>query len=163
MTSILAGAGLSGILVGYLTGQVTSRQAAAAAASALVMYLLPEKPGLAKTGAVLIAAVLAASSVSSCSPAQLQQAETDANNAVKSAQPTIEMACWLVQAADAGFQIYAASPQADPAAVTNEKQAVSAAKVTCANPPSNAAQAIADMMATYKVVVDATPAATATP
>jgi len=158
VTSIVAGAGLSGIVAGYLTGQLSAQQAAAASASALVMYLMPEKQsGAAKTGALLIAAMLTASVISACSPTQVQQAATDANNAVASAQPSIEMACWLVQAADAGFQIYAASPQADPSAVADEKKAVAAANVTCANPPSNAAQAIADVMATYKTVVASTP------
>ena len=100
--------------------------------------------------------------VAGCSSTQVQQAQSDANNAVAAAQPTIEMACWLVQAAAAGFQIYAESTGADPSVVANETTAINAANVTCANPPSNVTQAIADVMATYKAVVAATPASAAT-
>ncbi len=103
---------------------------------------------------MLFAATLA---VAGCTEAQVQQAQSDANATVAEAQPTIEMACWLVQAADAGFQIYAQSAGADPSVVADENTAVNAANVTCANPPANLAQAIADVMVTYKSVVAATP------
>jgi hypothetical protein len=95
--------------------------------------------------------------IAGCTSAQVQQAQSNANNAVAAAQPTIEMACWLVQAAAAGFAIYAESEGADPTVVANEMTAINAANVTCADPPSDLAQAIADVMATYKAVVAATP------
>jgi hypothetical protein len=94
-----------------------------------------------------------------CTAQQIGTAQTDADNAVAQAQPTIAMACWLAQAADAGFQVYAAGATADPAVVANEKTAMAAATAICANPPANVAQAIADVMAAYKSVVAATPAA----
>jgi len=105
-------------------------------------------------GKLLFAATLL---VAGCTANQAEQAQNDANVAVAQAQPTIEMACWLVQAADAGFQIYAESAGADPAVVADEKKAIGAANVICANPPANIAQAIADVMVTYKAVVAVTP------
>jgi hypothetical protein len=91
-----------------------------------------------------------------CTAQQIGTAQTDADSAVAQAQPTIEMACWLVQAADAGFQVYAVGASADPAVVATEKTATGAASAICANPPANVAQAIADVMAAYKSVVAAT-------
>ncbi len=108
---------------------------------------------------VILSALLV---LAGCSETEVQQAQSDVNAAVADAQPTIEMACWLVQAADAGFQIYAQSAGADPAVVADETTAVNAANVTCANPPANLAQAIADVMTTYKSVVAATPTPSAT-
>jgi Tfp pilus assembly protein PilP len=95
-----------------------------------------------------------------CSEAEVQQAQSNVNAAVAEAQPTIEMACWLVQSADAGFQVYAQSTGADPSVVADETNAVNAANVTCTNPPANLPQAIADVLATYKSVVAATPTPT---
>lgn len=93
-----------------------------------------------------------------CSTQQIETAATDGDEAVASAQPTIEMACWLVEAADAGFSAYAASGKADPAAVADEAKAVAGANAICANPPADVSQAIADVIAAYKAVVAATPA-----
>jgi hypothetical protein len=97
-----------------------------------------------------------------CTAQQIGQAQTNADSAVAAAQPTIELACWLAQAADAGFQVYAASAKADPGVVADEQQAMQGANAICAAPPANVAQAIADVMAAYKAVVAATPAAGAT-
>ena len=91
---------------------------------------------------------------------QTTTAQTNADTAVAQAQPTIEMACWLAQAADAGFQVYAAGANADPLVVANEKTAMAAADAICANPPSDVAGAIADVLAAYKSVVAATPGTT---
>ena len=102
--------------------------------------------------------VVGAMLLGACTAQQITQAQTGADNAVAMAQPTIEMACWLTQAADAGFQAYAASAKADPAIVADEQKAVAAATAICANPPGNLAQALADVMATYKTVVAVTPA-----
>jgi uncharacterized lipoprotein YajG len=93
-----------------------------------------------------------------CSAQEITQAQGDADSTVAQAQPTIEMACWLAQAADAGFQAYAASAKADSGVVADEEKAMAAANAVCANPPADVAQAIADVMAAYKVVVAATPA-----
>jgi hypothetical protein len=71
----------------------------------------------------------------------------------------VALACWLVSAADAGFQTYAVSSRPDPAVVAEEQRAVSAANAICVAPPGNAAQALADVMAAYKSVVAATPSA----
>jgi hypothetical protein len=104
----------------------------------------------------------AAMLLSACTATQIDQAQSSADSAVAAAQPTIELACWLAQAADAGFQVYAASAKADPTVVADEQQAMQGASAICAAPPANVAQAIADVMAAYKAVVAATPAAGAT-
>ena len=100
----------------------------------------------------------AAMLLGACTAQQIDNVQSDANGAVAKAQPTIEMACWLAQAADSGFQTYAASAKVDAGVVADEAKAVAAAKATCANPPANLAQALADVMATYKAVVAVTPA-----
>jgi hypothetical protein len=107
--------------------------------------------------------IAAALLLGACTAQQITQAQTDANDAVAAAQPTIEMACWLTQAADAGFQAYAASANLDPAVVTDEQKAVAAANAICANPPTDLAQALVDVMASYKAVVAVTPATPAAP
>lgn len=106
--------------------------------------------------------VAAAMALGACTAQQVAQGQGDANDAVAKAQPSIEMACWLVQAADAGFQSYAASAKADAAVVADEKKAIAAANAICANPPANVAQALADVLATYKAVVAVTPSPAAT-
>ena len=105
-----------------------------------------------RTSMFLAAFVLAA-----CSAQQIETAATESDAAVASAQPTIEMACWLVEAADAGFAAYASSGKADPAVVADEQKAIAGANTICANPPSDVAQAITDVIAVYKAVVAATP------
>lgn len=105
------------------------------------------------TRMVLAALLLTAA----CSAQQIDTAETQSDAAVASAQPTIEMACWLVQAADAGFSAYAASGNADPSVVADEQKAVAGANAICANPPTDVVQAITDVIAAYKAVVAATP------
>ncbi|MGH7091824.1 MAG: hypothetical protein ACREFQ_23290 [Stellaceae bacterium] len=80
-----------------------------------------------------------------------------AQNSAAAAQPTIAMACWLVEAADAGFASYAASAKADAAVVADERKAVAAAKAICADPPENANDTVSDVIAAYKAVVAATP------
>jgi hypothetical protein len=113
-----------------------------------------------RTRSIIAAALL----LGACSAQQqITQAQTDANGAVAKAQPTIEMACWLTQAADAGFQAYAASAKLDPAVVADEQKAVAAATAVCANPPANLAQALVDVMASYKAVVAVTPAMPVSP
>jgi len=93
-----------------------------------------------------------------CSAQQIATAQSGADSAVAQAQPTIEMACWLAQAADAGFQAYAASAKANAGIVADEEKAMAAANAICATPPTDVAQAIVDVMAAYKAVVVATPA-----
>jgi len=105
------------------------------------------------------ALVASALLLGACTAQQISSAQTDANNAVAAAQPTIETACWLAQAADAGFQVYASGANANAAIIANEKTAMAAANSICANPPANVAGAIADVLAAYKSVVAATPAA----
>ena len=101
--------------------------------------------------------IAAAMLLCGCSAQQITQAQTDADSAVAKAQPTIEMACWLAQAADAGFQAYAAGAHADAAVVADERKAMAAATAICANPPADVTQAIVDVMAAYKNAVAATP------
>jgi len=79
--------------------------------------------------------------------------------AVASAQPTIEMACWLAAAADAGFQTYAVTPSANAGVIADERQAIAGVDAICAAPPANAAQAIIDVLAAYKAIVAQTPGA----
>ncbi len=86
-----------------------------------------------------------------------QQAAADA--AVAQAQPTIEMACWLAQAADAGFQTYAVTQSAATAVVADEQKAMAGVAAICAAPPANVAQAIIDVLAAYKAIVAETPGA----
>jgi hypothetical protein len=112
-----------------------------------------------RTQAIIAAAVL----LGGCTAQELQQAQNGADQAVSSAQPTIEMACWLVEAADAGFQVYAASHAAAASVVADERKAIAAADAICAKPPANLAQAIADVLATYKAVVAVTPAVAPVP
>jgi hypothetical protein len=95
--------------------------------------------------------------VAGCTAQESQQVQTDANATVAQAQPTIEMACWLAQAADAGFQTYAASTSANASVVANEAKAMAGASAICADPPSDATQAIVDVLAAYKTIVAATP------
>jgi hypothetical protein len=102
-------------------------------------------------------AILMAIWLSACTAQQINQATTETNAAVASAQPTIELACWLVAAADAGFQTYAASSKAHSGVVADERKAIAGANAICANPPADVSHAIADVMAAYKAVVAATP------
>ena len=104
--------------------------------------------------------VATALSISACSSSQIQQAGADADSAVASAQPTIELACWLAQAADAGFQAYVATQEVTPAVLADEQKAMAGANAICASPPADLAQAIVDVMAAYKAVVAATPPTT---
>lgn len=92
-----------------------------------------------------------------CSSQQVEQATAQSDAAVAAAQPTIDMACWLVQAADAGFTAYAATGKADASVVADEQKAVAGANAICASPPSDVADAITDVIAAYKAVVAATP------
>jgi hypothetical protein len=103
-------------------------------------------------------AILAMLLVAGCTAQESQQAQTDADTAVAQAQPTIEMACWLAQAADAGFQAYAASASANATVVADEAKAMAGASAICTNPPSDVTQAIVDVLAAYKAIVAATPA-----
>lgn len=108
----------------------------------------------------VVMVLMVAGALTACSGAQ-QAAVTakvgstvaKANAALSASHQQIQMACWGIQAADAVFRTtYAASPKADPAVVADEAKAVAAANVTCANPPANLAQALADLMATYKSI-----------
>ena len=81
--------------------------------------------------------VLAAALVlAACTQQQITQTQSDADAAVASAQPTIEMACWLVQAADAGFQAYAASSKIEAGIVNDENKAIAGANAICAIRPA---------------------------
>ncbi|HXQ51153.1 MAG TPA: hypothetical protein VN802_08680 [Stellaceae bacterium] len=101
--------------------------------------------------------VAAATLLAACTAQQIVAAQSGADSAVAQTQPTIALACWLVQAADAGFQVYVASSKPDPSVVADETKATQAANAICAAPPANVAQAIADVMGAYKAVVAATP------
>ena len=103
--------------------------------------------------------IFIATLLGACTAQQIDTAQSNADQAVSNAQPTIALACWLMSAADAGFQAYAAGGRPDPAVVADEQKAVSAANAICLTPPDNVAQALADVMAAYKSVVAATPAA----
>lgn len=92
-----------------------------------------------------------------CTAQQITGAQTAADSSVAQAQPTIEMACWLAQAADAGFQAYAASAPSATSVIADETKAMAAANAICTNPPADVAQAIVDVLAAYKAVVAATP------
>jgi hypothetical protein len=92
-----------------------------------------------------------------CSQAAIDTDTTAADQAVASAQPTIAMACWLAQAADAGFQVYAASAKADATVIADEAKAMAGVNAICAAPPGNVAQAVAAVIAAYKAIVAATP------
>jgi hypothetical protein len=98
-----------------------------------------------------------AASLSACSSTEIATAQADVNGAVAAAEPTIAMACWLAQAADAGFQIYAATPKADAAAVADEQKAMAGVTAICAAPPTDLGQAIAEVMTAYKAIVAETP------
>jgi len=106
-------------------------------------------------------ALCVALSLQACSGAQVAETENDANNAVAAAQPTIAMACWLAEAADAGFQVYATTPGANAAAVADEAKAMAGVAALCAAPAADAADAVAQVLAAYKAIVAATPAAAA--
>jgi hypothetical protein len=99
----------------------------------------------------------AAAMLGGCGAPGVSRVQSGADNAVSQAQPTIEMACWLAQAADAGFQAYATSAKANGAVVADEEKAMAAANAICVNPPADVAEAIADVLAAYKAVVAATP------
>ncbi len=107
---------------------------------------------------VLAAALLCAA----CTSQQLTDTGMKIDTTVASAQPTVEMLCWGVSAADAVFKTtYAAGPSADPAVVADEAKAVASSVPICANPPANLVQAVADLAAVYKSIQQATPAAVA--
>jgi len=103
--------------------------------------------------------IMAGVDLAACSAQQVSGAKTAADNTVAAAEPTIELACWLAQAADAGFQVYAASAEADPSVVADEKTAMAGVAALCSAPPANAAQAIAAVMSAYKAIVASTPPA----
>ena len=107
---------------------------------------------------ILAAALLCAA----CSSTQIASTGTTIDNGIASAQPTVAMLCWGIQAADAVFKTtYAAGPKADPAVVADETKAVASSVPICANPPANLAQAVADLAGAYKAVQQATPATVA--
>jgi hypothetical protein len=117
--------------------------------------------GFARRRAVLRAVLpglMLAGAVAACSTQQIDTAQTTANADVAQAQPTVAMACWLAQAADAGFQAYAAVQKLDSGVIADEQKAMAATVPICANPPANVAEAVADVMAAYKSVVAVTPA-----
>lgn len=104
-------------------------------------------------------AALAALTLAACSAQQIATGQTNADQAVAAAQPTIAMACWLAEAADAGFQAYAASGKTASAVMADEQKAMAGVTAVCAAPPANVAQAVADVIASYKAIVAATPPA----
>lgn len=101
--------------------------------------------------------MMAGADLSACTAQQIADATSKADTQVAAAQPTIELACWLAAAADAGFQAYAASARPDSAVIADERKAMVGVTALCAAPPANTAQAIAAVMATYKAIVATTP------
>ena len=95
----------------------------------------------------------------SCTATEVAETAAKADDVVAKAKEEIAMACWAMQTADVAFHVFVA-PKADPAIVENEKKAVAAANAICANPPTNVKEAIAAVLAAYKV---ATTAAAVTP
>lgn len=109
----------------------------------------------ALAGLCLIAGV----GLSACTAQDIAAAQTQADASVAAAQPSIALACWLAAAADAGFQVYAASGHADAAVVADERRAMVGVTALCAAPPANTAQAITAVMSAYKAIVATTPQA----
>jgi len=103
--------------------------------------------------------MMAGADLSACTSQQIADGTASADATVAAAQPTIELACWLASAADAGFQAYAASAAPDAAVIGDERRAMAAVTAVCAAPPSNTAQAIAAVMSAYKAIVATTPQA----
>jgi len=101
--------------------------------------------------------VMAGTGLSACTAQQVADATAQSDAAVADAQPTIELACWLASAADAGFQAYAASAHASAAAMADESRAVAAVTAICSAPPINTAQAVAAVLQAYKAIVATTP------
>lgn len=101
-----------------------------------------------------LAAILAG-----CSAQQITDTQTKIESGIANAGPTIQVACWGVDAADALFQaLYVAGKNADPAVVADEKKALAGAHAVCANPPANLASAVAAVMASVKAIQNVTPA-----
>lgn len=89
-----------------------------------------------------------------CTATEVAETKTKADDLVAKAREEINMACWAMQTADVAFQVFVA-PKADPAIVENERKAVAAANAICENPPSNVKEAIASILAAYKVATTA--------
>lgn len=105
--------------------------------------------------------MLAGTELSACTALQVDAAAAKADQAVAAAQPSIAMACWLAEAADAGFQVYAAGTSAAVGVVADEQKAMAGVTAICAAPPADLAQAIAAVLAAYKAIVAKTPQAAA--
>jgi len=103
--------------------------------------------------------MMAGADLSACTAQQIADGTANTDAAVAAAQPTIDLACWLAAAADAGFQAYAAGGHPDASVVADERRAMAGVTALCSAPPSNAAQAIAAVMSAYKAIVATTPAA----
>lgn len=90
-----------------------------------------------------------------CTATEVAETTLKVDDAIAKAKEEIAMACWAMQTADVAFHVFVA-PKADPAIVENEKKAIAAANAICANPPSNVNEAIAAVLAAYKVATTAT-------
>jgi hypothetical protein len=110
-------------------------------------------------GMLALLCVMAGTGLTACSVQQLADAGAQSDSAVAQAQPTIELACWLATAADAGFQAYASSTHAAAAMLADESRAMAAVSAICAAPPINTGQAVAAVLQAYKAIVATTPAA----
>lgn len=99
----------------------------------------------------ILAAVALAAALSGCAdPKQpLADVKTQADATIAKLQPTFEMACWSMQAADIAFNVFVA-PQADPGIVAIEREAAAVANAICANPPQNTGEVIAAVLQAYK-------------
>ena len=89
--------------------------------------------------------------LSACTAEKIQADQAKVDAAIAKAQPSIEMVCWGIKAADAVFQSVVA-PKLTPAQVADEAKAVAAANAICANPPQSSQDAVAIVIAAYKAV-----------
>jgi hypothetical protein len=90
-----------------------------------------------------------------CTSAQVLETTTKADDVIAKAQEEIAMACWAAQTADVAFMTFMA-PKADPAIVADVRKAMDVVNTICANPPTNAQEAIATILAAYKKATTAT-------
>ena len=102
--------------------------------------------------------------LTACSATQIASTKTTIDTSVANSAATVAMLCWGIQGADAVFKTtYAVGKTAAPAVVADEAKAVAGTVPICAKPPTNLAQAVADLAAAYKAVQNATPAVVAAP
>lgn len=103
----------------------------------------------------IFAAALLPLILAACTATEVAETTTKADDVIAKAREEINMACWAAQTADVAFTTFVA-PKADPAIIADVRKAMDVVNTICANPPSNAQEAVATILAAYKKATTAT-------